>query len=91
LSDILVESSLRNPVGEKNIAPELFTCFCWERNPVCLGLLVFLSVLPSQAYDRGLWPHCNVWALSGESFPSAQLGTSHLLKEVLVPFLCPKA
>lgn len=39
--------------------------------------VVFLSVLPSQACDRSLWLYCNVWAVSGESFPPAQLGTGH--------------
>lgn len=66
--------SLRSLWEKNTIVPVLFTCFCREQNP---GLLVFLSVLPSQACDRGLWLHCNVWAVSGEFFPPAQLGTSH--------------
>lgn len=74
LSDILVSSSLRSLWEKNTVVPVLFTCFCREQNP---GLLVFLSVLPSQACDRGLWLHCNVWAVSGEFFPPTQLGTSY--------------
>lgn len=68
-------------------APALFTCFCGERSPARPGLLVFLSVLPSQACDRGLWVRCDVWAMSGESATPAQPGASRPLEEASFSFL----
>ena len=55
------------------------------------GVLVFLSVLPSQACDRGSWVRCNVWAVSRESFTPAQPLTSHPPEEASVSFLLSKA
>lgn len=58
---------LREVLWEKRtVAPALFTCFCRERNPACPGVLVFLSVLPSQACDRG----CGCVVMSGPSVGS---------------------
>ena len=77
---------------EKNtVAPALFPCLCRDRNPACPGALVLLSVLPSQACDRGVRLCCSVWAMSGECFPPAQPGTSHPLEEASISFLWPNA
>lgn len=73
LSDILVDSSLRSPVGKDYCSSRAVYMFLSGTKP----WTVVLSMLPSQACDRRLWLHCNVWAVSGESFPPAQLGTSH--------------
>lgn len=45
LSDILVDSSLRNLWEKNTVALALFTCFYQERNPACPRVLVFLSVI----------------------------------------------
>ena len=88
MTDILVYSFLRNLVGKKNIvAPALFTCLCGEEILPALGCWVFLSVLPSQACDRGFWLHCNVWVVSEECFLPAQPWTSHLLEEADISIL----
>lgn len=82
---------LREVLWETNtVAPALFTCFCRERNPACPGVLVFWSVLPSPACDRG----CGCVVMSGLSVGSS----SHLpswdqppLEEASVSFLRSRA
>lgn len=45
LSDILVDSSLRNLCKKNTVALALFTCFYQERNPARPRVLVFLSAI----------------------------------------------
>lgn len=82
---------LREVLWETNtVAPALFTCFCRERNPACPGVLVFLSVLPSQACDRGCG--CVVMSGLGVGSPSHLPSWDQLpLEEDSVSFLQSRA